>query len=410
MKSSNNQLIRNFTFLSVVHLINIAAPLLIVPYIIYRVGLSAYGLLAFHQYFGQFAFLFIDFGFSVYAVNEVSSLRGNKKKLANFIRSVYLIKIFLALLVIIVVGGILMSSYGGDALGISPVLLAGFVANAILNSFYPAWFYQGSERIHEMILPTMLSRVFGIVFIVLFLKVPGDIWLVPVAYCVGGLILLMTTFRTLKTHQMHATHTSLNQTLSMAKEALQVFWSRLIIMGYAAVSPILVRMAGGDVGVAIYSICEKMIALGRMPFDVYANAAYPRFAQYYDKAFAQHIVKKQLIVGLLTVAGALVILWSLRNQLVLLGISSLKYLAVYLVALIPIAMHSFIGTCVLMVNGHRLQLSTSIIFGLISYVVTYALSGSYFEDNILRVILSMVMVEFGILFFRYKKSKSFELL
>jgi PST family polysaccharide transporter len=410
MKINKNQLIKNLTSLSVVNFINIVSPILIIPYIIYRVGLSYYGFLVFHQYFGQFVLMFIDFGFSVYAVNEVSSRRNDKRRLADFVRCAYLIKIILVVFVIIVCGGFLMFSYGSDVLGISPVLFSGFIANAIITSLYPNWFYQGAERISEMIIPTLLSRVFSIGFIIVFVKVPDDLWLVPIAYCLGGVILLMKIFRLLKLKEVNATRVSLYQTLCIAKEALEVFWSRLIIMGYAAASPVLVKLAGGDVGVAIYSICEKMIALGRMPFDVYANAAYPRFAQNYDKEFARRVVKKQFIVGLTTVACALVILWNLRSQLDVKGVSSSMYLAVYLAALIPIAVHSFIGICVLVVNGHRLILSTSIIFGLLAYIVTYAVSGWYFSDKILRVILSMVMVEFGIMFVRYYFARNLKLI
>jgi polysaccharide transporter, PST family len=410
MPKNRAQLIKNFTFLSAVNLINTIAPLAIIPWLIHQLGISEYGTIAFHQYFGQFVLMFVDFGFPMYAVNEVARRRDNKKDLARFLYSAYFIKLALMLIAISVAASIIISDQASTALGISSVLLAGFVANAILTSFYPSWFFQGIERIQEMILPTFLSRLLSFIIIVTFVHTSEDVWIVPVAYCLGSAVLLLAAYIPVQKRITYTSTPSGDEIQHIAKEALQVFWSRLIIMGYVAASPVLVRLAGGDAGVAIYSLCEKAVSLGRMPFDMVANAAYPRLAQHYDKSFSQRLIRKQLIVAASAVLTALAVAWALRQQIDTRWANSLEYLAVYLIALIPIAIHSFIGTCVLLVNGQRTLLSTSIIFGMFAYLATYVLGGWIFEDQILRVITSMVMVEFGILFIRHIISRRLNLI
>lgn len=410
MSQHRLQLLKNFTFLSVINLINLVAPLIIIPWLIHKLGLAAYGVIAFHQYFGQFVLMFVDFGFPIYAVNEVAYRRNSKEDLASFLYSAYIIKLVLALTTIIVAASLIAFDQANQSLGISPGLLAGFVANAILTSLYPGWFFQGIERIQELILPTFLSRLLSLGIIVTFVHAPSDLWIVPTAYCIGTIALLFTAYRPVRNHIARTNKPTGLEIKRIAKEALQVFWSRLIIMGYVAASPVLVKMAGGDSGVAIYSLCEKAVALGRMPFDMFANAAYPRLAQGYDKSFAQRLVKKQLAVAGTAVFTVMAVVWALRHQIDAQWTHSLKYLLVYLIALIPIAMHSFIGTCVLLVNGQRMLLSTSIIFGLFAYLATFAMGGWLFEDQILRVISSMVMVEFGIVFVRYCFAKRLKLI
>lgn len=410
MSQHRVQLLKNFTFLSVVNLINLVSPLIIIPWLIHKLGLSAYGVIAFHQYFGQFVLMLVDFGFPIYAVNEVASYRNNKEDLARFLYSAYFIKLVLALAAISVTATIIGSDQATEALGISSVLLAGFVVNAILTSLYPGWFFQGIERIQEMILPTFLSRLLSLGIIVAFVSAPQDLWLVPTAYCIGTIALLITAYKPVRNHITLISKPTGLEIQRVAKEALQVFWSRLIIMGYVAASPVLVKIAAGDAGVAIYSLCEKAVSLGRMPFDMFANAAYPRLAHGYDKSFAQRLIKKQVVVAGIAVFTLLSSAWALRHQIDPQWADSLKYLSIYLIALIPIAMHSFIGTCVLLVNGQRMLLSTSIIFGLFAYLATFAMGGWIFEDQVLRVIISMVMVEFGIMFVRYFFSRRLKLI
>lgn len=410
MPKNRDQLFKNFTFLSAINLINVITPLAIIPWLIHNLGISTYGTIAFHQYFGQFVLMLVDFGFPMYAVNEVANRRNSKEDLGRFLYSSYFIKLVLALIAMSSATSIIISGQASSALGISSVLLVGFVANAILTSFYPSWFFQGIEKIQKVILPTFLSRLLSLIIIVTFVRTPKDVWIVPIAYCLGSTVLLLTAYVPIQRRIGHTSKPSRTEIWNIAREALQVFWSRLIVMGYVASSPALVRVAGGDAGVAIYSLCEKAVALGRMPFDMFANAAYPRLAQGYDKSFAQRLIKKQVVVATAALLTALTAAWALRHHIDTQWAASLTYLSVYLVALIPIAMHSFIGTCVLLVNRQRMVLSTSIIFGLFAYLVTYVVGGWLFEDQILRVITSMVMVEFGILFIRHIISRRLKLI
>ncbi|MGV1045289.1 oligosaccharide flippase family protein [Limnohabitans sp.] len=410
MSQNRFQLLKNYISISIVNLINLVAPLVIIPWLIHKLGLSAYGVIAFHQYFGQFVLVLVDFGFPMYAVSEVASRRNNNDDLTRFLWGAYIIKLGLAVIAIIAAATIIASDQASQALGISSVLLAGFVANAILTSLYPGWFFQGIERIQEMILPTFLSRLLSLGIIVAFVREPQDLWIVPTAYCIGTVALLITAYSPVRNYITRTSKPTRQEIQRIGKEALQVFWSRLIMVGYGAASPVLVKMAAGDAGVAIYSLCEKAVSLGRMPFDMFANAAYPRLARGYDKSFAQRLIKKQVVFAGIAVFTLLSSAWALRHQIDPQWADSLKYLSIYLIALIPIAMHSFIGTCVLLVNGQRMLLSTSIIFGLFAYLATFAMGGWIFENQVLRVIISMVMVEFGIMFVRYFFSRRLKLI
>ncbi len=64
---------------------------------------------------------------------------------------------------------------------------------------------------------------------------------------------------------------------------------------------------------------RKSVNLGRVPFDMLANAAYPRLAREYRKAFAQRLLQVQLLAAIATVLLLVLVLqfvgpWLLPSQ------------------------------------------------------------------------------------------------
>lgn len=410
MLGRNRQLLANFASLSSVNLINLAAPLAIIPWLLHTLGVQQYGMVALHQYMGQFVLMLVDFGFPTYCVNEVAARVGDRVALARFVGSVYLVKLGLAALALLGVLTLAMSPGLAQLTGLSSPMLAGFAAVGIVSSFYPSWLFQGLERIHAMIVPTVLSKLLSLGLIFWLVRSPADAWAVPFSYCLAGLLLNLTAFRLVRRETGRPGLLPFDHIVRLTREAAQVFWSRLIIMIYVACSPMLVRAAAGTSGVAIYSLCEKAVSLGRMPFDMLANAAYPRLAREYRKGFARRLLHMQTGAAALVVLLIIGVIFVARSQLRPDWASASAYMVLYAIALVPMAIHSFLGTCVLLVHGKRLQLSLSVLAGLAAYAIAFGLGGWWFTDQITRVITAMVMVEFGICASRYFHSRRFELI
>lgn len=410
MLSGNRQLLANFASLSSVNLINLAVPIVTIPWLLHTLGVQQYGMVALHQYMGQVVLMLVDFGFPTYCVNEVVTRTGDRMALTRFVCSVYMVKFTLAALALTVVLVLAMSPTLAGLTGLSFPMLAGFAGVGIVSSFYPNWLFQGLERIHAMIVPTALSKLLSLGLIFWLVRSPADTWAVPFSYCLAGLLLNITAFRLVRREIGRPQLLPLTDIFRLTLEAAQVFWSRLIIMIYVACSPMLVRAAAGTSGVAIYSLCEKVVSLGRMPFDMLANAAYPRLAREYSKGFARSLLCMQTCVAALAVLLIVGVMLIVHSQLRAAWASASGYMTLYLIALVPMSIHSFLGTCVLLVHGKRLQLSLSVVAGLVAYAITFSLGGWWFTDQIARVITAMVMVEFGICASRYFHSRRFELI
>jgi len=225
----NRQVFVNFFSLSTVNLINLVLPFIVIPWLLHVLGVELYGQVALYQYVGQFVLMFVDFGFPIYCVREVASRIGDRHELAGFIGSVFFLKILLSLFVVFVFVLVVLLQDFFIQNEISLSLLAGFIFVGALSSFYPSWFFQGLEKMHAMIIPTIVGKVAVVFFIFVMVKRPEHVYWVPVAYGIGA---LLHNFFAIKILFAEAGIPHLQQRGKVKKillESAQVFWSRLAI-------------------------------------------------------------------------------------------------------------------------------------------------------------------------------------
>jgi len=393
-----SKLAGSYLSLSSVTALNVLFPLVLIPYLIHVLGIQGYGTLAFYQYLSQFVLVLLDFGFPLYAVPEVARRGQDVRALSCFVFQVYTIKIGLFGFVAFSVAIVLLLGKTGVVASVSPELTLGFFFVTTLNSFAPTWLFQGLERNSETVLPTLVARIVTLLATFAIIRKPSDLAAAPIPYMVGALVLLFVLgWRTRKTVFI-SNAWSLENIRTTFNESAQVFWSRLAVVGYVTISPILVSAAAGSVGVAVYNVCEKVIGVARVPFDTFSVAAYARFSRTYGKSEARKFAK--ILLGFAAVAVA--IIWSVTpfagKFMPVPGLLTVPfYLSVFSIALLPIAVHGFLGTCVLLPNGRRIELGKSVIVGLLCYLCTTACFWHLVDDRILLAIISMVMVEFGVL-------------
>ena len=83
--------VSNFAYLSIVQFGNMILPLIVLPFLLNRLGIDNYGLVVFSQSIAAYFAVFIRFGFNTYATQQVSHFREDKGKLNEmFINVVFL--------------------------------------------------------------------------------------------------------------------------------------------------------------------------------------------------------------------------------------------------------------------------------------------------------------------------------
>src|SRR5690606_26056547 len=88
----------NFFYLFIPNVTNFVLPLVTFPYLVSRLGVEKFGLLAFVTSIISYFLIFTDYGFNLTATRQISIHRGNKEKINEIVSSVFIIKFLLIVL------------------------------------------------------------------------------------------------------------------------------------------------------------------------------------------------------------------------------------------------------------------------------------------------------------------------
>lgn len=219
---------------------------ILLPFIARVLGPLEIGRIGLAQTFGLFSLIIIEFGFSIYAVREVSRLKKNRKALHLFIATVFNSQ--LSLIPFIALLGILIYHIVGVFDEI-PVHFFLALLGSIFQGLAPTWYFEGQEKIKIVAVLKTLSRFLAFLSIVFLVRAPIDSWIVLAAYSFSSLIQFLFLFIKMKKEIgqfQKVKRRSILKIFSKCKSSfvisvLPIFYQNicLIILGYL-VNPVIV--------------------------------------------------------------------------------------------------------------------------------------------------------------------------
>lgn len=168
----NRTIFKNAASLSVVQILNYAAPLVVMPYVIKTIGLEVFGqvslALAFASYFGAF----VEFGFSLTGVSDIAQNNEEQGNINRIISEIFTVRFGLVGFIILLIGGII--SLGLEPTDSNLIWLA--LTGAIVNSFNITFFFQGIQRMEFLIVFQVISRLTQISLVFLLIEPSNGAW------------------------------------------------------------------------------------------------------------------------------------------------------------------------------------------------------------------------------------------
>ena len=95
--SNNKQLIGNFSYITLLEVFLLLAPLITYPYLVRVLGIDNYGLIITAQVLASYASKIIDFGSNRVCAKHVSINRASKAKLSEIVSSVLVVRTVLCI-------------------------------------------------------------------------------------------------------------------------------------------------------------------------------------------------------------------------------------------------------------------------------------------------------------------------
>ena len=278
MPSDNRKrLTANFLSLAVIQGANFLLPLLIMPYVIYRIGAQQFGVIAVAQVVMIYLATLTDFGFYHTGTREIAINRNNKVKIAEIFYRILTAKAllsviaFLILLILVYTIPLFKSNRSLYLLGFAYVLG---------QAFLTTWFFQGIEKMQYLTFVSLFSRVLFVISVLLFIKNETDskwyLFLLGISNLTGG---LMSIYLAIKTTRLRMILPQLSGILMELKGGWQIATSNLLMNSCQYINVFILRLFTNDLITGYYSIGEKIFFAIRQLLSVYSQAIFPQVCQ-----------------------------------------------------------------------------------------------------------------------------------
>lgn len=290
----------NVASLGLVLAANTLIPLITLPYLTRVLGAEGYGRIAYVQAVMAYATLFTDYAFSWSAVREVAAARDDRDALSRVFHSVWAAQWLLTLAAAVVLG------VTGWAIGIRDINLVmyvlGFIAIVFANTLFPLWLFQGLERMGEIAVIQVVTRLLGVPAVFLLVHSPSDAVLAlgiqaGVSILAGSAALIYLW----RARWLHWARPARQDILTAFKSGFTLFLSKLGISFYTTLAPLALGIMSGTTAVSYFSLADRLRTAGQSLLSPIATALFPRLSHLYasDRATATRLAARgfQLTLG-----------------------------------------------------------------------------------------------------------------
>lgn len=370
-KILDGRLVKNFGYLSIFNLINLISPLIVVPFLIKKLGMLQYGEIVYAQSISMYFSILVSFGFNQIALRDVVLANGNIIKLSRVISSVYIGKGILLIFSLIT---IVLISLFFDLNSKFTFLLVFSMWPAFQEFIVPEWYFQGVERMKSITIVNALSKICSTLIIFLFVNEVNDYLIVPLSYCIGLVVAaVFIYFELVYKDRIRYRKVTILYLIRIYKESVPIFISRLSQL-YIRLNKVLIGAFIGSFEVALFDIGEKVMNLLKIPITIFGQIYFPtlvkngvdvRFFQLFKLFILLHF-GAILLVGI-TVHIVLSEPLSLgRNEV---DVTKIMFFFPLLLTLIPVTINVFFGNLYLFGIGAKRNYSITTIAAGMAYLI-----------------------------------------
>lgn len=279
--SRRNRVFSNFLALGILQGANFLLPVLVMPFVIKKIGADGYGVVAVAQVVMLILSTVCDYGFNFTATRELAMHRSDAAKNARLFftvlaaKMVICIALFFLLLLLITCVPFFKVHFQLYLFGFSWV-----VGQALLVS----WFFQGVEKMKYITIYTLLARSLFVVLVFVFIRERADyrffILFMGVGSMVAGIFSIVKAIRLCELPIVRPVWIDIKREL---KEGWPVMLSNISINTFLSINVFILRLFTNDLIAGYYSVAEKIFLATRQLPVMFSQAVYPPLCQLMQK-------------------------------------------------------------------------------------------------------------------------------
>jgi len=331
---SNHTLRSNFIALSIVQGTNFLLPLLVMPYVISRVGAAGFGVIAVAQSAMIWLSAVADYGFNLSATRDTAMNSENTQKISAIFFTVLATRLLICSFLLI-----LLCMTFAFIPALTPYFTMYFLGftYVIGQSLLAGWFFQGKEKMHYITISTFIARLVFVGLVFLFIHQEKDgvyfLFFLGAGNIIAG---LFSIFIAVRIFQLQLIWPSWPGIVHELKEGWQITVSNLSIYTYLYSGIFILRIFTSDTIVGYYSIAERIFFAARQVLSVFSQVVYPRICQLslLQKEKATGFFKTVYLPFLFMITGGCGLLFILSPQIIHLFLHETPQIAVLLLRML----------------------------------------------------------------------------
>lgn len=252
--------LENILFAALKIVVNQVLPIVILPYLMTRLGDHLFGLMIIAQTMSLFGVATVEYGFNLTGVRQVALVRGDRLALGRLYRDINLIKLlFCAICAVLLAVGVVIAVPDPE---ITLALGVGFLT-VLGAALQPNWFFMGLERFKVITFTQVVGRAMCLLLIFRWVTGPGDylaaLLLFFLPTLVSGVIQILVAGRyfagtDLSMHRFNA------ETLRAAvRDGFDIYVSQMAATLFASVNTLVVGWLVGAAESGRYAFAEKIM-------------------------------------------------------------------------------------------------------------------------------------------------------
>lgn len=362
----DRNLIGNVSYIAILQVFNIFAPLITYPYLVNVLGMDLYGVVITAQILVGYFSIFILLGTDGVCAKHISINRDNQEKLSGIFSAILFLRaiIWLLGLVFYVLLLCMIPQYKNNFWIF--IISYGITFHELL---FPQYLFQGLEKMKFTTIVNVIAKLFFILLVFILVKSQDDVLYVPFLYScgflAGGVAAIVIVLKSLNIKLVKA---DISQIKSLAKESFPIFASDLIMTIKDRFNVLLMGNFIGMSNVVIYDFAMKINLFLVKPSEIIRIALFPRAAKSRSIRLAE---KTMLIVFLLTIGMVVVVNIFLKDIVSVFLNSEFDLLPIRLFTLAPLILScsAVIQSNVFTAFGYNRYVLNSIICTTICYLM-----------------------------------------
>lgn len=285
-------LIENSLSLVLLKSIDLGLTIVLIPYLIFKVGLHNYGVYAFAISFSMFFVNVLNYGFNLSTVREIAKCRKDNLKINKLFNEVLSVKMVLFLIILFIMVGMVfiipsIEKYKSIFLFSTFLLLA--------DLFSIRWFFYGMEKMKYITIISFIGNFIYVSLVLCFIKQESDFIFIPVFEAIGiGIVTIFGFFIVVKKYNFKIKLLPLLEVCRYLKNNFVSFVNLLLPSTYTLIIIFVVGLIGTPVQVTFIQLGAKFTALFSTMITILSNAVYP----FINRKNTRMIMMRKLILFL----------------------------------------------------------------------------------------------------------------